>query len=463
MASRRDQLQSHQFRTQRVISALVMRETDPAQSPLRRGIGAVFAGLMIAVVVAAGYGVYGLLTKTGASDWKTDGAVVIEKETGASYVYRDGQLHPMLNYASALLVAGTTARTVFREPAAALTGVPRGVMLGIPYAPDSIPAASDTVGAPWTLCSATAADASGSQSLGTTLALSVTPSGGTPLGDNGLLVRDPATSVTFLVWHGTRYAVAAGVLTSLFGVVTPAPAGTAFLNGLPRGADIGPFTVTGSGSPSSAAGAYAIGEVLSTPIGTGGLQFWMVVSDGLAPITEFQKDIAISQGAPGPTQVSGATAGAIHRSDQLSQDPTATLPPKPPKLVAKADPADRMCATFTAAGAVPMVTFGATLPSAGTPTGSRTSAGAVLADRVLVPAGHAAVVRVMASASAGTGGYFLITDLGIRYAVPSADALKALGFAASSATPIQAGLIALIPAGPTLDPVAAAGPAASSD
>src|ERR1700710_1689169 len=123
MASRRDQLQSHQFRTQRVISALVMRETDPAQSPLRRGIGAVFAGLMIAVMIGAGYGVYGLLTKTGASDWKTDGAVVIEKDTGASYVYRGGQLHPMLNYASALLVAGTTAHEVFREPAAALNGV----------------------------------------------------------------------------------------------------------------------------------------------------------------------------------------------------------------------------------------------------------------------------------------------------------------------------------------------------
>ncbi|MEN3308214.1 MAG: hypothetical protein V7603_4416, partial [Micromonosporaceae bacterium] len=41
MASRRDQLQSYQFLIHRVISALVMRETDPAESPLRRGVGAV--------------------------------------------------------------------------------------------------------------------------------------------------------------------------------------------------------------------------------------------------------------------------------------------------------------------------------------------------------------------------------------------------------------------------------------
>ena len=70
MATRRDQLQSYQFLTQRVISAFVMRETDPPQSPLRRGIGAVFAGVMVAVIVGAVFGVYGLLTKVGSNNWK---------------------------------------------------------------------------------------------------------------------------------------------------------------------------------------------------------------------------------------------------------------------------------------------------------------------------------------------------------------------------------------------------------
>src|SRR5690348_8776684 len=98
MASRRDQLQSYQFMTQRVISAFVMRETDPAQSPLRRGVGAVFAGLMIAVMVGAGFGVVGLITKVGSNTWKTNGAVVVEKDSGASFLYQDGVLHPMLNY-----------------------------------------------------------------------------------------------------------------------------------------------------------------------------------------------------------------------------------------------------------------------------------------------------------------------------------------------------------------------------
>ena len=94
MATRRDQLQSYQFLTQRVISAFVMRETDPPQSPLRRGIGAVFAGVMVAVIVGAVFGVYGLLTKVGSNNWKVDGTVVVEKESGATFVYQGGTLHP---------------------------------------------------------------------------------------------------------------------------------------------------------------------------------------------------------------------------------------------------------------------------------------------------------------------------------------------------------------------------------
>src|ERR1700753_2372120 len=100
MASRRDQLQSYQFMVQRVVSAVVMREPDPVQAPPRRGLGAVFAGAMGGIIVAAGFGFYGLLTHSGSQDWRVDGAVVVEKGTGAPYVYRDGTLYPTANYAS---------------------------------------------------------------------------------------------------------------------------------------------------------------------------------------------------------------------------------------------------------------------------------------------------------------------------------------------------------------------------
>src|ERR1044071_2646345 len=114
MATRRDQLHSYQFLVQRVISAFVMREADPPQSPLRRGVGAVFAGIMVTIILAAGCGVWGIFNKIGGDQWATNGSVVVEKETGATFVYFDGRLHPTLNYTSALLAAGRPNPAVFQ-------------------------------------------------------------------------------------------------------------------------------------------------------------------------------------------------------------------------------------------------------------------------------------------------------------------------------------------------------------
>ena len=61
---------------------------------------------MITILVAAGFGVYGILTEDRHGHVAADGAVVVERETGASFVYFDGRLHPTLNYTSALLAGG---------------------------------------------------------------------------------------------------------------------------------------------------------------------------------------------------------------------------------------------------------------------------------------------------------------------------------------------------------------------
>ena len=461
MASRRDQLQSYQFLTQRVISAFVMRETDPAQSPLRRGVGAVFAGMMVAVMVGAGFGVYGLLTKIGSNNWKTNGAVVVEKETGATYIYQAGQLHPMLNYASALLAAQQSTGSVFREPANALVGIPRGVMLGIPNAPDSLPDAGHTAGAPWALC--TGANGTSNDPT-TTLALSVAPSGDRPLGDQGLLVRDPDERPTYLIWHGTRYQIDTDLLTALFGVVTPIPGGTAWLNGLPRGADINPITISHQGSPSTAVDGRKIGDLLVSQVGSGGVQFWLVFDDGLAPISELQKDMLVGQNGRQPIPVSVPSSSTPRSSHLRPDSQTAQPPSRPPTLAPLAAPTDQICAEFKDAKGTPVVSLGGTLPVAGTgtPTGSRTNSGAVLADRVIVPAGHAEVVQVMASPTTPAGGYYLVTDLGIRYAIASEEVLKVLGYQPSEALAMPAGLVRLIPVGPTLDPAAAVIPASAA-
>jgi hypothetical protein len=63
----------------------------------------------------------------------------------------------------------------------------------------------------------------------------------------------------------------------------------------------------------------------------------------------------------------------------------------------------------------------------------------------------------------GSGGYTVLTDLGVRYAVPNADALGMLGYVPASAIEVPTALVSRIPAGVTLDPAAATNPAVATN
>jgi hypothetical protein len=94
------------------------------------------------------------------------------------------------------------------------------------------------------------------------------------------------------------------------------------------------------------------------------------------------------------------------------------------------------------------------------PTGSASAERTSLADRVLVPSGRVVTLRALASPSATSGPYYVVTDLGIKYPVSSGRVLQTLGYAPEQAVDVPASLVARIPSGPTLDPEAATKPAA---
>jgi type VII secretion protein EccB len=465
MASRRDQLQSYQFMTQRVISAFVMRETDPAQSPLRRGIGAVFAGIMVAVLVGAGFGVYGLLTKVGSGSWKTNGAVVIEKETGATFVYNSNRLYPTLNYASALLASGKGVGSVFRVAHNSLTDVPRGQTVGIEGAPNSLPKVTNKVGLPWTLCTITS-------DRGITHVSLVLGSGSadarTADGEqHGLLVKDAVDNTVYLIWQQHKHAIyeAGTVIPALFGaVVTPAPAGTSWLNALPSGVPLSTIKVDGRGASSRAVPGHNVGDVLVTQTGSGP-QYWLVFDDGLAPITPLQKALVDAVVPTQPLAVSVAEATNAKRSGKLSGAAgEAAAPQTPPKLDAQpATPSEPMCATTSSAKAAPHISTGGQVSGLGSgiQTVGRSAAGAGYADEIVVPAGKIGIIRIMPSVNATSGTYALVTDSGLRFAVPSVQVLQALGYTADKAVDVPSSLANRIPEGPALDPLAAAQPVAS--
>lgn len=464
MASRKDQLHSYQFMMQRVISSMVLHETDPEQTPLRRGVGAVFGGVMLTGLLAIAFGVYGVISNNMGNRWQEDGVLVIERETGAHYLYQDGALQPVLNYASARLLTGSADAQ--RVPGRNLVDLPRTVPVGIPGAPDSLPGQDRTVRAPWTICSAQGEDAAGSTTTTTMLLVGERVPGSTPLAEQGLLVRDSEDGTRHLIWRSTRFQIGGEdpdqVIRSLYGLQAQVvDAGTAWLNGLPEGPDIAPPEIEQLGEESEAVSDREIGELVYHPVADG-RQHYLVLDDGLAHLTELQMLLVSGQYAVEPVEITAAAANAAPTSEALTPPAGSTAAPQvPPELITgTVDDDATLCAETDEGRQRPEVSVGGDLSvvSGAIPTITESPEGIRLADWVLVPPAHVAVVRAIQSETAASGSLHLVTDLGMRYPIPSEQVLHSFGYTERDVVEMPAELVNRIPAGPTLDPTAAREP-----
>ncbi|MFI6763531.1 type VII secretion protein EccB [Micromonospora sp. NPDC050417] len=461
MPSRQDQLHSYQFMVQRVVAALVMRETDPAQSPFRRAAGATLASVLIAAITLGGVGVYGAVVGGGGKSWRDPNAVIVEKESGARYVFRDEKLHLVLNYASALLIVGGAQPKTVLVSRTSIDGVPRGITLGISGAPDSLPAAGRLSSAPWTVCS-TVLTVDGTAVPRSVLLVGAEIGGGTPLGDRAALVRHPDGGL-YLIWHDRRHLIrdADLVLSALtWNSERPTPVAPALLNALPAGADLGRVPMADQGKRSVKVEGARIGEVFVVESQGGGRQYAVAKRDGLAGITQVQADLLLTAATQDdPTPMSQGEYARVPKVGPLvSEDPGAP-PANRPELV----PADDggICGAVRDDGGVHQVTIGSTLPdlSDAARTAARSEQGATLADHILVEPGRGAVVEAAAAPGLSGGAISVVTDQGRRHAVTSADVLTMLGYGSIKPLRLPAALVSLVPAGEALDPTAARAPA----
>jgi hypothetical protein len=202
-----------------------------------------------------------------------------------------------------------------------------------------------------------------------------------------------------------------------------------------------------------------VGELLVAQTGSGP-QHYLLFEDGLAPISELQKDIVVGESGARTSTISVAEANAARKSTQLPAAEGDSQPPRQAPTLTQLASADLVCAQSRDARSDPTVFVGATVTGieSGMPTGSGSASGTSVADRVVVPPGQVALVRAMVSASATTGAYNLVTDLGVRYPISSVNTLQLLGYRPDQALDLPAGLVSRIPSGPTLDPVAARQP-----
>ncbi|MDX3106451.1 type VII secretion protein EccB [Nonomuraea angiospora] len=460
MHSQRDLYQAYRLTVQRIGLALLRAQPNQPEWPLRRQNIGFLAGIMVAVLLCVGFAVFGLLRPGGTKALEEPGTLIIERETGARFVYSQEQrrLIPVANYASARLVLAAQdvkERVVARE---ALTKYERGALIGIPEAPDSLPGPANLARGPWAACVQERAEPTGRKPYVTLVA--GRDLGGAPLAEGNALLVDVGGQ-RWAIWRGTRMRVPTGIARGLTSAV-PAAVPVAWLNALPEGPDLAAPDVRGRGRPVAGPGGRtaAVGQVFRAAGVAGGEDRWYVLlDDGLAPLTQAQATLLLSDpdsraayggGAVREIAVDAASANAAPHS--RTAVPADGLPAVMPRMTAY-DPASPICVVYadTGTGSTRVrLTTGAKLPE---PRGDAT-------DLVRLPPGRA----VLAGVLPGDGqlnavqSFYLVTAEGRRYAVPGADVLAKLGYAPGQATPVPANVLQLIPEGPVLDPARAARP-----
>ncbi|MBB2940606.1 type VII secretion protein EccB [Actinoplanes lutulentus] len=442
--SRRDQVQAQSYVLGRLTSALVTGDPERSENPHRRTVTGVVVGVLITALVVAGSGLYGYLRPGGSTAWRKPGTLVLEKETGSRYVFTDGQLRPVLNYASARLLFGADPPRV-SVSSRSLTGVTRGLPVGVVAAPDALPRADALTGVTWTACPAVGS--------GLTLALA-TEASGEPLAERAVVVS-PGRGQNFLIWRGHRYQLGAAWMARVFGYDGPVvPVDSRWPELLPPAADINPVEVPGRGEPGPRVQGEQtlIGQLFVVRLDGADDRYYVLLRDGFSPLTATGYAIVAADPQTAKAYPGGAVAPIPVGPPALAEVPVSErrlvpqqAPPVPPAIGVAGDER-AWCVRRDAAGITEVV---ADAPAAGQSPDTDQSQDAAAVIR-LAPGSGGLVAPGRTGQTAGTARY-LITDAGLRYPVPTTDAAEALGYAPDTATPVPPEWLRLLPEGPALD------------
>ncbi|MFJ8579271.1 type VII secretion protein EccB [Micromonospora sp. NPDC093277] len=450
MRTRRDQVQAYRFVTRRIVSALLSGDPETNDLPMRRLGMAVFGSVIAAAVVLGGAGAYGQLTGNAAP--LESNTLVIERETGATYVFTEDVLYPTLNYASARLILDEADPTVRTVSQASIKDRPRGRAVGIVGAPDDVPDRKSLVGLPWSVCDVP--DPADPQRSTTRLVVDRPLPGGTPLTDRAVLVR--ADGKRYLLTNGARLQIVGdqqALVALKMASATPLTVGQQLLNAVPVGPELRKPAIDGSGGLTVGDRPARVGQVFRAAE-----QYYVLTRQGLMTVTEVTALLLLGAGGQ-VTDLTPDQVGQVFTGQRM--DPVG-LPEKLPVMHEVQPGRTVLCATYRSGGpGQPPVT---TLEVFDQPPAELTAATGVdarqgsrdavrTAERVLLPGGKGVLVQATAgeSGKAAAGAtVYLITAQGVRYPL-GPDAKAALGYGDVTPLAVPASLLALVPTGPTLD------------
>lgn len=352
--------------------------------------------------------------------------------------------HPVLNLASARLIAATDANPL---PVAEsdLGRTKRGPLLGIPGAPQLLTRPLSGDESAWTIC-----DTDG----GAATTVIVGPAERSPARraapGQGILVAPASGSPAYLLYDGRRAVVdladpAVQRALRLEGHV-PHGVSQTLLNAIPEAPPIAAPRIRGAGGRGAALSGvpgFPIGSVLRITRGDGD-ENYVVLDAGVQRIGQVAADLLRFGDSHGTANAVAVAPDVIRGAPVVSTLPVSTFPERAPTLV----DAPTVCATwaptpsggadvgFLAAGDLPV-------PAGQAPVTLVQADGRGPAlDGVYLPPGRSAYVR------SGGGTRYLVSETGVRFAIHDDDAAHDLGLPA--ATPAPWPLLAALPSGPEL-------------
>ncbi len=374
------------------------------------------------------------------------------RESGALYVRVGDTWHPVLNLASARLIAATDANP---EPVreSDMGHTKRGPLLGIPGAPQQLAAPLTGDESVWTICDANANAAT------TVLGGPVDGSRVRRLAAGETMLAAPASgSPAYLLYNGRRAVVDLAdpaVLRALrLEGRVPRVVSQALLNAVPEVPPIRVPRIRGAGSAVAGLPGFRVGTVLRITRADGD-EFYVVLVAGVQRINQVAADVLRFGDAQGSAGVITVAPDVIRGTAIVDTLPLSGYPDRVTGQAASDIGASTVCVSWPA-GQSNDVAFlvggGLPVPAGRLPVAlSQADGGGPALDAVYLEPGRSAYVRsvgLVGDPSHG-GTRYLVTDTGVRFAIHDDDAAHDLGLPAA-APPAPWPILAMLPSGPEL-------------
>jgi type VII secretion protein EccB len=470
----RHQVTGWRFVMRRIASGIALHDTRMLVDPLRTQSRAVVMGVLLLITGLIGCFVFSLIRPNGQVG---NNVVLADRSTAALYVRVGDQLYPVLNLASARLIAGQPVNPTTVK-SAELDKFPRGNLIGIPGAPERM-VQSTSRDADWTVCDGVSGQPGrGARSTGVTVIAGQPKSEGAraaAINSGQVILVDAAASGgngTWALWDGKRSRIdlADHAVTNALGlgndVPAPRPIASGLFNAIPEAPPLTAPLIPNAGSPAGFAVPAPIGGVVVSYAvdrsASDAISYYAVLPDGLQPISPVLAAILRNTNSYGLQQPPRLGADEIAKLPVSRLLDTSGYPAQPVTAInAASNPVT--CAFWSkptgAATSSLSLLSGSALP---VPEGLRTvdlvGGGAKVA---LVPGiGYFAQTVGGGAAAPATGSLFWISDTGVRYGIDNeADgrsgssgpgkAVEALGLR-SPPLGIPWSILSLFAPGPTL-------------